>query len=146
MRLLTHNMLQCPRTRSYPLELQIETCDEVQVDYSAEFVLRMVPRLNWGVFLAAARQLPDEELVARLPEGPPGGEDDDVLRAVHRALLQWHVVEGALVAEGTSYRVSNGVPNLVITEVRKGNSEDHVMAETELAAEEEKDDANGPAA
>lgn len=131
MRLLTHNMLQCPRTRAYPLELEIETCDEVDVEFSAPFVRRMLPRLDWGVFLAAAKQLPDPELVNLLPAEPPTDDtpdDGDVLKAVHRALLQWHVVEGKLSTEGATYKVSNGVPNLVITEVRKEEAKDDADA------------------
>lgn len=118
MRLLTHNLLHCPRTKAYPLTLEIETCDEIPVPYSAQFLIRLLPRINYPVFLAAASQLPDPELLALLPRTPPSSEDDPALRALHRALLQYHVVDGALVAEGARYRVSNGVPNLVITEVR----------------------------
>eukprot|EP00177_Eucheuma_denticulatum_P005858 GFKZ01010678.1.p1 GENE.GFKZ01010678.1~~GFKZ01010678.1.p1 ORF type:complete len:167 (-),score=19.85 GFKZ01010678.1:74-523(-) len=123
MRLLTHNMLQCPRTQTYPLTLEIETCDEIDVTYSAAFVRRMLPRLNYPVFLSAARQLPDAQLIAQLPPNLPAADalpdDDPALHAVHRALLQWHVVEGVMRGPGdVVYRVSNGVPNLVITEVR----------------------------
>lgn len=145
MRLLTHNMLQCPRTRAYPLELEIETCDEVVVEYSAAFIRRMLPRVNWEVFLAAAKQIPDAELVGMLPAAAPGDEaadDGDVLKAVHRALLQWHVVDGKLSADGVRYTVSNGIPNLVITEVRKEDAkedgedgEDEVMQDDGKSAE-----------
>lgn len=135
-------MLHCPRTKAYPLRLEIETCDEIEVPYSAAFITRMLPRLDYAVFLSAAEQLPDPELIAQLPKTPPGANDDAALRAVHRALLQYHVVDGTLVAEGGTYRVSNGVPNLVITEVRKEEQEeangadgtDEVMADGEDAA------------
>lgn len=82
----------------------------------------MLSRLDWLVFLSAARQLPDADLIAQLPEQPPSDDipdDADAMRAVHRALLQWHVVEGTLTAKDDAvYKVTNGVPNLVITEVR----------------------------
>lgn len=123
MRLLTHNMLVCPRTKAFPLELIVSTCDDVNVDFSQDFVQRIMPRLDWNVFLNAAKQLPDQEMISLLPDAAPQGDeqlDDKVWRAIHRALLEWHVVEGELRAsDGTSYLVRNGVPNLVITEVRK---------------------------
>lgn len=132
MRLLTHNMLQCPRTKHYPLGLVITTCDDTQVTYSASFIRRMLRRINWEVFLTAARQLPDEEMLALLPdEIIDGGEglSDEVLRAVHRGLLEWHVVDGELhAAEHSVYTVRDGIPNLVITEVRAKESESENVA------------------
>lgn len=123
MRLLTHNMLVCPRTKTFPLRLTISTCDDVDVEYSEEFVRRMVPRLDWSAFLTAAKQLPDPQMISMLPDAPPeesDSTDESIWRAIHRALLEWHVVEGELHAQdGTSYLVRNGVPNLVITEVRQ---------------------------
>lgn len=130
MRLLTHNMLQCPRTQTYPLQLIAEECDDVSVEYSAPFIQRMLGRLDWSVFHAAAQQLPDPELIKALPATAPSVDaGDDVLRVVHRALMEWHVVEGKLIADGAEYRVSNGIPNLVLTEVRKNedltNGQEH---------------------
>lgn len=128
MRLLTHNMLQCPRTKSYPLILTAKTCDDVEVPFSEEFIRRMVPRLNWPVFRSAAAQLPDPDTIAQLPEQPPEdfeATDEDVFKAIHRALLEWHVVDGSLDCQDGSarYAVRNGIPNLVITEVRQNESQ-----------------------
>lgn len=122
MRLLTHNMLQCPRTKSYPLVLTAKSCDDVEVPFSETFIRRMLARLDWRVFREAAEQLPDQETISLLPREISESEalDDTVLKAIHRALLEWHVVEGVLESgDGTLYMVSNGIPNLVTTEVRK---------------------------
>lgn len=129
MRLLTHNMLQCPRTKAYPLQLTAKTCDDVQVDFSEPFIRRMLPRLNWSVFRSAASQLPDPETIALLPEHAPdevAAIDENILKAIHRALLEWHVVDGFLQAEenSTKYFVRNGIPNLVITEVVQTETDD----------------------
>lgn len=129
MRLLTHNMLHCPRTKSYPLHLVAATCDDVQVPFSEAFIRRMLPRLQWEVFREAAAQFPDEDMLAKLPESTPQPDalDEPTLKAIHRALLEWHVVDGTLKAEnGSEYAVTNGIPNLVITEVRNesGSADD----------------------
>lgn len=124
MRLLTHNMLHCPRTHHYPLCLTAHTCDEVRIPFSRKFIERMIPRLDWPVFVSAAQQFPDADMKAALPTEKPEGEiDDDVLMAVHRGLLEWHVIEGVLEGGGCTYLVKNGIPNLVITEVRKEEDE-----------------------
>lgn len=122
-------MLQCPRTKSYPLVLTATTCDDVEVPFSEEFIRRMVPRLNWDVFRSAAAQLPDPDTIALLPQSAPedsGPSDEKVFKAIHRALLEWHILDGSLDSEDGNirYTVRNGIPNLVITEVRLPGSEE----------------------
>jgi multifunctional methyltransferase subunit TRM112 len=118
MRLLTHNMLLCPRTKSYPLALEATEVDDVEADFSREFILRMLPRLDWPVLRTAAAALNVPGLADALPAEQPTEKDtDEVLRAVHAALLEWHVVEGRLVSpKGPVYSISAGIPNLVSTE------------------------------
>jgi multifunctional methyltransferase subunit TRM112 len=89
--------------------------DQVEVDYRREFVLRMIPRLDWPVLLEATAALNVTELTECLPESPPGADaSDETLMAVHRAMLEYHVVEGQLAcADGPVYTVSGGIPNLV---------------------------------
>lgn len=137
MRLLTHNMLQCPRTKAYPLHLTAQTCDDVSVQFSAAFIERMIPRLDWKVFRSAAEQLPDAPMITLLPHDAPQDVselEEPVCRAIHRALLEWHVVDGVLETDaGVRYKVSNGIPNLVITEVRQSDAVD--VADAEEAAD-----------
>lgn len=149
MRLLTHNMLVCPRTKSFPLDLVISTCDDVNVDFSKEFIQRIMPRLDWNAFLNAAKQLPDKELISLLPDAPPQENDDlddQVWQAIHRALLEWHVVEGELHAnDGTRYLIRNGVPNLVITEVRQPTA-DSMQVDEDESGEKGDDGSNNEGA
>lgn len=83
----------------------------------------MIPRLDWPAFLSAAEQFPDPDALALLPKtapDPPSDLSDDVLRAIHRLLLEWHVVDGELAVDGAdqTYLIRDGVPNLILTEVR----------------------------
>ncbi|CAN8075721.1 unnamed protein product [Agarophyton chilense] len=136
-------MLQCPRTQTYPLHLTADTCDDVEVPFSAQFILRMLPRLNWDVFRDAAAQFPDEEMMAKLPETLPEADslDEDALKAIHRALMEWHVVDGTLTAEGGGvYVIKDGVPNLVITEVRKDDEQGEQENEEREQEQEDDDD------
>lgn len=115
MRLLTHNMLQCPRTKGYPLRLTATEVDQVEVDYRREFVLRMIPRLDWPVLREATAALNVPDLLTSLSDSPPEADaSDEALMVVHRAILEYHVVEGQLAcAEGPVYSISGGIPNLV---------------------------------
>lgn len=146
MRLLTHNMLQCPRTKAYPLELSVSECDNVSVEYSAPFLRRMFDRLDWPVFYSAVQKLPDADVVAKVPTEIPGANaEEDVLRAVHAALLEWHVVEGRLAApgpDGPVYSISGGIPNLVITEVVVGKEHGESLGDGEMDGGEEEDGAD----
>lgn len=130
MRLLTHNMLQCPITKSYPLTLETSEVDEVEVDYRREFVLRMLPRLNWDVLRSAAAALNVPGLAESLPaEVPAEDATDEVLRPVHAALMQWHVVEGLLRSgEGPTYVISGGIPNLLPRDTPRGAGEEGAEA------------------
>lgn len=117
MRLLTHNMLQCPRTKAYPLTLEVLEAKEVEVDYSREFVVRMASRLDWPTFRAAAAPFTAVDLPV---DPPPADADEAVWRTVHRALLEWHVVRGVLRApDGAVYHIKHSIPNLVIAEVEQ---------------------------
>jgi uncharacterized protein YbaR (Trm112 family) len=115
MRLLTQNFLACPVTKAYPLALTATQVDEVEVEYSRAFILRMLPRIDWAVLLAAAAAVPG--LASSLPaEAPTVDDDDEVLTRVHIALLQWHVVDGTLTSpEGHRYAITAGIPNMVQT-------------------------------
>lgn len=65
MRLLTHNVLQCPRTQAYPLKLEVRELENVEVEYDKDFILRMLPRLDWGVLCQTAREVSRESNLIR---------------------------------------------------------------------------------
>ncbi|KAG0494489.1 hypothetical protein HPP92_005483 [Vanilla planifolia] len=122
MRLLTHNMLACNIkgvTNGYPLRLEAEKWVEKEVDFNADFLRGLFHKLDWGALVGATRVLGFEDL---LPEEAPNlsvvGSDDNFLRRFHRAILQLHVEEGALICPETGRRfpISKGVPNMLLHE------------------------------
>ena len=53
MRLLTHNMLMSPGTKNgYPLAIEVEKMEEVEAEFSAEFMVRMVEKVDYPALLA----------------------------------------------------------------------------------------------
>ena len=132
MRLLTHNMLRCNVkgvTSGYPLGIEVGTDAETKqpavrvapTEFNPEFIVRMLPKLDWGVFVNAAKQLGVEN-AAGLPDTVSGdqaaGKDETFLRLVHHALLEVRLIEGALICpeSGRRFPVSNSIPNMLLRE------------------------------
>lgn len=52
MKLLTHNMLMSPGTRNgFPLAIEVEKMEEVEAEFNAEFMVRMVEKIDYGALL-----------------------------------------------------------------------------------------------
>ena len=57
MKLLTHNFLASPVKgvqQGYPFQLVADTTEEREAEFNAEFVARMLPKLNYAVLRTAA--------------------------------------------------------------------------------------------
>jgi len=115
MRLVTHNFLRSnvkgART-GYPLGVEATEVTTEACDFNEDLVKRMLPKLDYAALQTAALAV-DETL-------PPQPEtvDSAFLRQVHHAMLEIHVVEGALVCPDTGrrYPITNGIPNMLLHE------------------------------
>ena len=124
MRLLTHNFLQSNvkgTTEGYPLIIE---ADEVVVEESPvdkELLVKMLPKLDYPVFLGAAQQLSLKCYLPELPIQLPATDDDmdeTMLINLHKVLFDLHVIEGHLVCPDTGRRfpVKEGIPNMILHE------------------------------
>ncbi|KAF6004433.1 hypothetical protein F1559_002188 [Cyanidiococcus yangmingshanensis] len=126
MRLLTHNLLICP-VHKKPLAIRhVTSVDIIAVEYQPQFILRMIPRLDWSLLREAALAV-ESDCIDALPETPPRPQEleflestnDEVERppvmaALQRLLLETHVVVGQLHCEhGEYYQIDEGIPNLL---------------------------------
>lgn len=119
MKLLTHNMLSCNIRgvqNGFPMKIEADQVEETHVDFDADFLRQMYPKLEWKALKEAAdglgvSGLPDECTEEML-------DDEDFLRAFHHALLEVHVEEGWLVCPetGRKFPISKGIPNLLLNE------------------------------
>ena len=87
------------------------------VSGSADFIRKMMKRLNYDALKQAAQQmgvegLPDVVDEARLES------DDDLLQLLHHAMLEVHLEEGSLICpeSGRKFPVSAGIPNMLLHE------------------------------
>ncbi|XP_068642995.1 multifunctional methyltransferase subunit TRM112 homolog A-like [Aristolochia californica] len=119
MRLLTHNMLSCNIkgvSNGFPLRLEVEKFIEKEVEFNADFLRNIFPKIEWKALADAAKTLG----YAELPEEaePSMLDSDDFLKKFHHALLELHVDEGALICPetGRKFPVNKGIPNMLLHE------------------------------
>mmetsp|Transcript_10949 Transcript_10949/g.16494 ORF Transcript_10949/g.16494 Transcript_10949/m.16494 type:complete len:123 (-) Transcript_10949:757-1125(-) len=119
MRFLTHNSLRCvakDATLGYPLKVDIEDLEVVEVEYCQEFLTHILPSLSWDGLKVASKVIGlvgfpdsfDESLLC----------DEDFLRAMHNLLLEVHIMKGTLTCPdtGRTFPIDNGIPNMKLPE------------------------------
>ena len=112
MRLLTHNVLSSNIkgvSNGFPLRIEVEKVLEKHVDFNADFLRNMFPKIEWKAFVDAARTIGYAELPEEVDESYML-TSEEFLNKFHHALLELHLEEGRLfvlrpVADSLSIRV-----------------------------------------
>ena len=109
MKLLTHNLLMCNAKKcgQYPLQLNAEKTEELEVEYNEDFVKGILPKLDYPVIVEQAR---------RLNIGLPLTIEEVDLKLLHKVLLGIEVVDGNMTCEKCShiFSISDGIPNMLL--------------------------------
>ena len=100
----------------FPLKIVPKETREVEVDFNAEFLTHMLPKMEWGAFVNAAKEIGVEGLPSEIPDD--AASDEEFLRTFHHALLEVHVEEGTLVCpeSGRKFPINKGIPNMLLNE------------------------------
>ncbi|XP_068181977.1 multifunctional methyltransferase subunit TRM112-like protein [Antennarius striatus] len=120
MKLLTHNMLTSRVkgvTKGYPLLIKATEVKMNDVEFNPQFVIRMIPKLEWSALVQAAEELGQrQDLPGELV--PQYEKDEEFLKRVHRVLLEVEVMEGCLQCpeSGREFPISRGIPNMLLNE------------------------------
>ncbi|OAX43793.1 Trm112p-domain-containing protein [Rhizopogon vinicolor AM-OR11-026] len=118
VRLITHNLLACHvkgcTTNNFPLVFQDVQVELQEAEFNPDFIRNMLSRLEWTALVNAAKQVGDTSL----PLEQPDMMDDELLQKLHHALMEIHVIEGAMVCQNCKhvYPISNGIPNMLLAE------------------------------
>ena len=82
----------------------------------ADFVKKMLLRIDYGVLKQAAEQLGVKDLPKEATD--EALEDPEAVQRLHHALMEVHLEEGALICPETQRRfpVSQGIPNMLLNE------------------------------
>ncbi|KAB5591254.1 hypothetical protein CTheo_5296 [Ceratobasidium theobromae] len=102
MRLITHNILACHArgcdSNNFPLSFKDAQVEIIEAEFSPQFLIKFIPRLDWNALVATARevrpichpsshshqQLGDDSL----PDTQPDSPDDPFLRKLHHVLFE----------------------------------------------------------
>eukprot|EP00992_Anisonema_acinus_P010600 TRINITY_DN6710_c0_g1_i2.p1 TRINITY_DN6710_c0_g1~~TRINITY_DN6710_c0_g1_i2.p1 ORF type:complete len:134 (+),score=22.78 TRINITY_DN6710_c0_g1_i2:58-459(+) len=121
MRLLTHNLL-CGPKGGYPLRLKVTELEELEAEFEADFVRRLIAKLEWSGLLSALEDLKQQGFYAdlQLPSTAPPLDctDDAVLKALHKVVNEIKVKEGTLECPVTHtiFPIADGIPKMIYEE------------------------------
>jgi multifunctional methyltransferase subunit TRM112 len=106
----------------FPLKIEATEVKIVETDYNEEFIVRIMPRVQWPALYEAAEQVGH---VGELPKEPVEEYESNpgFLREVHRVLRTVEVQEGNFICPetGRKFPITNGIARMLLTEdeVRK---------------------------
>lgn len=119
MRLLTHNSLRCATKnviKGYPLGITVEDYEVRESEFNKEFMMHVLPTLEWEGVLIAARVIGIEGMPECFDISLV--EDDEFLLAMHNLLLDVHIIKGTLICpeSGKTFQVQNGIADMMVEE------------------------------
>jgi multifunctional methyltransferase subunit TRM112 len=117
MKFLTHNSLRCNAkdvALGYPLLIDVQDMEILETEFNKQFIQGILSSLNWKGVLIAADSIgltglpldPDIDLVS---------QDESLLLALHKLLLDVNVISGFLICpeSGRRFPISEGIPNMM---------------------------------
>lgn len=142
MKVLTVNFTTCAvkscktSSSSFPLHFKDAELELQEQEFQPEFIRNMLPRIDWaalqmtanevGIFFSSSCMhgmlyMANGHCQLGFPniaESKPQGEqlDDQMLRDLHRLLLETNVTEGKLVCGNCAheYMIKDGIPNFLL--------------------------------
>eukprot|EP00669_Euglena_mutabilis_P001357 TRINITY_DN1169_c0_g1_i2.p1 TRINITY_DN1169_c0_g1~~TRINITY_DN1169_c0_g1_i2.p1 ORF type:complete len:129 (-),score=9.21 TRINITY_DN1169_c0_g1_i2:133-519(-) len=121
MRILTHNLLAGPKG-GYPLKIRAHKVEELESEYDAEYIKRLLAKIEWNGVISALGDLNAQGLFSevRLPVEAPSFDcnDDQLLRQVHHVLNEITIISGQLECPETKsvFAIEDGIPRMVFEE------------------------------
>ncbi|PGH06576.1 hypothetical protein AJ80_08135, partial [Polytolypa hystricis UAMH7299] len=100
MKVITSNFLTCAvkacksTSTSFPLHFRDAELEQEDVEFQPEFLRNVLPRVDWDALKVTAAELGFASLTETKPEG--AALDEQMLRDLHKLLLETHVMEGVL--------------------------------------------------
>ncbi|EAS31777.3 adoMet-dependent tRNA methyltransferase complex subunit Trm112 [Coccidioides immitis RS] len=121
MKVLTANFVTCAvksckaSPTSFPLHFHNAELEQQEIEFSPQFLYNILPRIDWDALQTTANELGFAGLVDSKPEKDQL-QNEQLLRDLHRLLLETSVVEGKLVCGncGHEYKIKEGIANFLL--------------------------------
>ncbi|KAK2741479.1 hypothetical protein FQN57_005612 [Myotisia sp. PD_48] len=121
MKVLTINFVTCAvkacksSAASYPLHVRNAELEQEDLEFQPEFIRNILPRIEWDALKISANELGFPAISDSKPEGDQLN-DEQLLRELHKFLLETHVIEGQLVCGNCEheYRIKDGIANFLL--------------------------------
>ena len=101
--------------RGFPLRLQATEVCINPVEFNPDFIVRMIPKVEWAVLL----EVVDTLHLTEVPKEPTQGyeHNEEFLRKMHHVLLEVEVL-GTLQCpkSGRLFPISHGIPNMLLSD------------------------------
>ena len=88
MRILTHNFMCSPRSKSYPLRLVPKEIETIDTTYNQGFLEHILPRLDWDVLRTTAAECGLGQLPEQAPQSANDPQSKPVFEMLHRILME----------------------------------------------------------
>ena len=128
MKLLTSNFITCAvkscrgTEAAYPLQFTDCNLEIIEIDYRPQFIINIMPRVDWDALIKVCKTLGNESLPATKPESfgdeNRTQEQEEVLRSLHNVLLETNITDGKMTCGGCGhlYLIKSGIANMLLAE------------------------------
>ncbi|KAL2215680.1 hypothetical protein M432DRAFT_626416 [Thermoascus aurantiacus ATCC 26904] len=121
MKVITVNFITCAvkscktSPSSFPLHFRDAELEQQELNFQPEFIRNVLPRIDWDGLRITASELGFPSIPEVKPEGD-ALDDEQILKDLHRLLLETQVVEGKLICGncGHEYRIKEGIANFLL--------------------------------
>lgn len=98
----------------YPLKLVVEKVEEIDTEFNAEFLQKMLKKIDYDALREAALVC-GHTLPEKIPDNNSINQDED-LKSIHRALFNIEIIEGELICPESKrkFRITDGIPNFLV--------------------------------
>lgn len=99
----------------WPLKIEVSKVEIEETDYNESFIKNMLKKIDYKVFIGAAKQLKKD---IQIPETVTDTTETEDLKKIHHALMELSLIEGFLICpeSGRKFPVKNGIPNMLLNE------------------------------
>ncbi|KAG7693134.1 hypothetical protein KL930_004781 [Ogataea haglerorum] len=120
MKFLTTNFVKCAvkscdaSELSFPLKYEECELELQEHDFNPEFLVSMLPRLNWDAVVQVAADLGNTTLPSTKPEGIENNEQ--MLKDLHSLLLETQIINGKMTCRhcGHVYYIKDSIANFLL--------------------------------